>query len=288
MRIDADISTLLRDGGEKLKEAGIPEPFREATHLLCFAGEFDRTFIIAHPEYVPAPEIAEKFDEFINRRANREPFHYIIGKKEFYGLEFLVGPAVLIPRPETEMLVERAIELLEKVSEPRFCEIGVGSGCISVSILKNVPNSMATATDISEAAIEIARLNTAAHGVADRCSIIRSDVFAGIGDKTDATFDLIVSNPPYIPAEDIEGLEKDVKDFEPATALTDGGDGLSIIRRLVLEAPRFLNSGGSILIEIGIGQADDVTSMFDTNVWEEIEIVNDLQGIPRMTSARII
>lgn len=280
-----NIASLLRAGETELDLAGVPDARREAASLLAAALGRDPTFLIAHPEHTPEKHLTELFLEFVTRRSRREPFHYLTGKKEFYGLEFTVTPAVLIPRPETEMLVERSIELLRELDRPVFCEVGVGSACISAAVLVNVPPAKAVGLEISEAAIEIARQNITFHGLDDRLELRRSDVFAGLG--PDEKFDLIVSNPPYVPVDDINGLQPEVRDHEPLIALTDGDDGLAVVRRIVAGSASFLKPGGTLMFEIGFSQAGLVLGMFEPDLWDSAETENDLQGIPRIVAARL-
>lgn len=277
------ISDHLKNGFETLSRAGIGDPQREASSLLELALGRNKVFLIAHPEYEPTTGEEERYNTMLERRAAREPFQYIAGKQEFYGLDFIVTPDVLIPRPETEMLVERAIGVLKSAS-PRFFEIGVGSGCISVSILKNVPASTAVAGDISDSALRVAAENARRHDVADRLDLVSSDVFSGI---PSGEFDLLVTNPPYIPQSDLAALQTEVLDHEPHSALTDGGDGLSIISQIISRAPKFLKPNGILLMEIGIEQAEAVRAMFDDGKWQEVSIEIDFQGIPRMVFARL-
>ena len=182
--------------------AEIPDPRRDAATLTSLALGRDRTFLYSHPEYAPTADEIDRIEEFLRRRAGREPLQYIRGKQEFYGLDFEVTPDVLIPRPETEMLVERGIEYLAGLSEPRFVDIGTGTGCIPISILKHVPGARGVAVDISPAAIAVARCNAERNGVADRLILIESDLFSNVPSER---FHLIVSNPPYVPAPDIAG-----------------------------------------------------------------------------------
>jgi release factor glutamine methyltransferase len=277
-----NIAEMLKNATEILQQSGIAEPRREANSLLAFALQKDKTFLIAHNDYELSSDEEIKFQAFLQRRANREPFQYITGEQEFYGLDFLLTPAVLIPRPETEIIVENAIEILAARASSRFCEVGVGSGCISVSILHNVGTASAIGLEISQAALEIAKKNAEKHQVLQRFELKVSDVFAGLNDEK---FYLIVSNPPYIPRQDIENLQAEVRDFEPLSALTDGKDGLSIIEKIIADAPRFLTSDGILLMEIGFEQADKVKKMFDEKVWQSVEILPDLQGIPRTVKA---
>jgi release factor glutamine methyltransferase len=277
-----DISEILRQATEILQAGEIAQPRREANSLLAFALQRDKTFLIAHPEYALSVEEETRFREFLRRRAAREPFQYITGRTEFYGLDFEVTPDVLIPRPETELIVENAVEILRGIKNPRFCEIGAGSGCISVSILHETPAARAVALDVSEKALQIARRNAEKHKVSERLELKISDVFGVLSCEQ---FDLIVSNPPYIPREDFAALQPEVRDFEPRFALTDDSDGLSIIEKIISRAPEFLKPNGFLLLEIGFNQAVKVREMFSPDVWREITILPDLQGIPRTVKA---
>lgn len=268
----------------ELEAAGVAEARKEATSLLAFALKKDKTFLIAHPEYSLNTGEEVCFARLTARRAAREPQQYITGVQEFFGLEFEVTPDVLIPRPETEMVVEAAVQILSPLESPRFCDVGIGSGCIAVSILYNVPAAVAGGCDISMAAIAVAGRNAHKNGVRERLDLRRSDVFAGFNNEK---FNLIASNPPYVPSGDIGGLQEEVRDFEPHIALTDGKDGLSIIRRIVEGAPRYLLPGGLLLMEIGFNQAPVVEKMFDGGQWPELGFLPDLQGIPRMVRARV-
>jgi release factor glutamine methyltransferase len=276
------LAEFLKEAEIILRSAGIPEPAREAASLLQFAIARDRTFVIAHPEYPLTKRETEVFESAIRRRAAREPFQYIVGKQEFFGLDFIVTPDVLIPRPETEILVERAIEILESGHGGRILEIGVGSGCISVAILKNCPKATAMAVDVSELAIEVALRNASMHGVDGRLTLVRSDVYSGISPES---FDLIVSNPPYVPESEIAGLQPEVRDHEPNLALTDGFTGLTIVERIVAGAFNRLSPHGYLLIEVGFGQSATVREMLRENEWSNVELLPDLQGIPRIIAA---
>lgn len=277
------IEESLRGAAEGLKIADVPQPRREAELLLSLALGCDKTFLIAHPEHVPSAADLEKFRSYVDRRISREPFQYISGKQEFFGLDFAVSPDVLIPRPETELLVEAVIEELGSSDEQtRFCELGVGSGCIAISVLRHLRDAVAWGGDISADAVEVARANSIALGVDGRLQLCVSDLFAAFGGER---FDLIVSNPPYVAATDLPGLQAEVRDHEPHIALTDAADGLSIISRIIDEAPTYLNPGGSLLLEIGFDQSERVSRMFDEESWSNIQTIHDLQGIPRVFRA---
>jgi len=274
----------LKRATELLAANGVAESSREAASLLSLAIKKDRAFLYAHPEYELAADEIRAFDSFVDRRASREPFQYIAGKQEFFGLEFKVTPDVLIPRPETEMLVERALHILDEHECTSLCEIGIGSGCIAISILCNAAGATVVGLDVSAAALEIAHQNAQQHGQTDRIKLFKSDIFSAL---TDDKFGMIVSNPPYVPENDIGGLQIEVRDHEPRGALTDEGDGLSIIRRIISGAPAFLKESGYLLMEIGIDQSSRVVDMFDPTVWQEPELFPDLQGIPRLVSAKM-
>ena len=278
------IAEALKQARELLAVNGVADPHRESVSLLARALGKDKTFLYAHPEYALAYDERKLFESYLARRAGREPFQYITGVQEFYGLEFEVTPGVLIPRPETEMVVDQALRLFREFNTPNFCEIGVGSGCISVTILHELRTARAVAVDVSMTALEVSRRNAARHGVAERLSLIESDVFDSL---TDHTFDAIVSNPPYVPVREFAGLQAEVRDFEPQVALTDGSDGLSIIRRIIDESPRFLRPRGWLLMEIGFDQSEKVSLMFAPEIWESPKLLPDLQGIPRLVAVCI-
>ncbi len=269
-----------------LENSKILEPVREAKSILSLVLNKDKSFIIAHTEYELSTFEEENFQQFIKRRANREPFQHIAGKQEFWGLDFIVTPDVLIPRPETELIVEAAIGILQGLENPNFCEVGIGSGCISVSILHELENANAVGLDISEQALQIAEKNAEKSGVAKRLSLAVSDVFGSL--EKDKKFELIVSNPPYIPEKDISDLQIEVRNFDPHIALTDGKNGLTIIEKIVINSPKYLQSNGFLLMEIGFNQSGKVREMFKSDIWQQVEILPDLQGIPRMVKAQIL
>ncbi|MBA2379205.1 MAG: peptide chain release factor N(5)-glutamine methyltransferase [Blastocatellia bacterium] len=277
-RIDRSI----KNAAEILGGAGIPEPVREAVSLLMLATDREKAFIYGHPEYELTNVEAAALDEMVTRRARREPLQYISGSTEFYGRRFAVGPGVLIPRPETELLVEEAVEFLAGRSGKTFYEVGPGSGCIAISILAELTGARGSAADLSSAAVEHTRRNAELHGVADRLNVCAGDLFSGATER----FDLVISNPPYIAADEMVGLQREVRDFEPREALTDGGDGLGVIRAIVDSSPDHLVADGALLMEIGAGQAGQVRQMLERRGFGDIDFRKDLQGIERTVTAR--
>jgi release factor glutamine methyltransferase len=278
-----NIGTAISHAAAALEDAGIAEPRREASSMLSYVIGQDAAFLIAHSDDSLAAPYKMMFEACVRRRAKHEPFQYITGRQEFYRLEFEVTPDVLIPRPETEILVEKAIEILKGIDTPRFCEIGVGSGCISIAILHAVPHANAVGVDVSPAALTVAGKNAEKNGAARRLTLIEGDVLTGV----DGRFDMIVSNPPYVPADQLGKLQAEVRDFEPQAALAGGDDGLDIIERIVADAPKFLRPNGYLLLEVGFDQAERVTKLFNSAVWHSPETLPDLQQIPRVVVARL-
>lgn len=269
-----------------LRQAGLAEARREAGTLLAHVIARDRAYLIIHADEQLTEEDAWRFRQLIARRAQGEPVQYITGRQEFYGLDFAVTPDVLIPRPETELLVETALELVREMNEPRLCDVGTGSGCIVVTLLHQLPNARATALDISPAALRIAARNAARHGVEERLELLESDCFTALDGKPVAPFSIVVSNPPYIAESELDDLPREVREYEPRPALTPGGDGLGLIRRLLTGAPQILTADGLLLFEIGFAQHTPVAALIDARVWTLLDIHKDLQGIPRVVALR--
>ena len=276
------IGEIMRDAARALEGAGVPDARREAGSLLSFILGKDRTFLISHAEDETDENSLARLREFVERRAAGEPLQYITGVQDFYGREFRVTPDVLIPRPETELLVEAALQKVgETGATPFICDVGTGSGCIAVTLLCEIVNARAIAIDKSPAALEIAKLNAQNQSVADRTLFVVSDCFNSL-DSRDYEFDLIVSNPPYVAEGAFEGLQREVRDHEPLVALSPGGDGLSVIRRLIDEGPAFIKPNGYMLMEIGYDQGEAVEGLINRSAWTLCEIRPDLQGIPRI------
>ncbi len=294
------IARALGDAAERLRAASVPDPWREAATLLADTLARDRAYLFAHSDDELDRRALALFRERIRRRAAGEPTQYITGRQEFYGLDFEVGPAVLIPRPETELLVETALELLRESDArnaedsrganrsrraPFVCDVGAGSGCIPVALLNERRDARAVAVDISAAALRVAPRNAARHSVSERLALVASDLFGAL-DASRLKFDLITSNPPYVAESDLGALQREVREHEPRVALTPGGDGLSIICRLLAEAPRFLAPGGHLLLEIGFNQHEAVHRLIEPRVWTPLDTRADLQGIPRAVVLR--
>jgi len=275
------IAEAILHGANNLRKAGVPEERREAGSLLMHVLDRDRTYILGHAEDLLTDEQVEEFSESLEARAQGKPLQYITGRQEFFGLEFEVNNDVLIPRPETELLVEAALSIVSPNETPFICDVGTGSGCIVITLLHKLARARGIAFDISAAALAVAERNATRHGVQERLSFVTSDCFAGLEPAFGQTFDLIVSNPPYVAERAVDGLQREVRDFEPPVALTAGEDGLSVIRRLLIEARAYLKSGGFLIFEMGFDQHDAVKELIDENAWKLLEIYDDLQGIPR-------
>lgn len=274
------IGEALRRGSQELDQAGVAEARREAGSLLSHVIGKDRTFLIAHADDLLSDEEWTSFESAVTRRAAGEPAQYIAGTQDFFGRAFRVTPDVLIPRPETELLVEAALQVMNAGSS--VCDVGTGSGCIAITLLCERSDARAVAIDISRAALNVARQNAEEHSVQDRVEFVLSDCFSALNASASQQFDLIISNPPYVSARMLPGLQREVRDHEPLVALSPGADGLSVIRRLLHDAPAFLRANGHLLMEIGFDQGETVQQLIDQKVWTLKEILPDLQCIPRI------
>jgi release factor glutamine methyltransferase len=252
-------------------------PRRDAEVLLAHVLRCDQAALLTHPERLLSPAEADQLESFLNRRLASEPMQYITGSQEFFGLLFEVTPAVLIPRPETEHLVEAALEHIGGEAV-RILDVGTGSGAIAVSLAHARPQSHLTAVDLSPAALEVARRNAQRHGVLDRVTFLQSNLLATVDG---ADFDVVVSNPPYIAEGEV--LEPQVSNFEPHPALYAGPTGLEVYERLIPEARKVLKPEGWLLLEIGFGQQPAVEALL--RGWRSVSVVHDLQGIPRVVQA---
>jgi release factor glutamine methyltransferase len=305
-----DVRGALKEGMARLRMANVPSHTLAAELLLMHALGRDRAWLFAHPEEPLDVAATDKYFALIARRAAGEPTQYLTGKQEFWGLEFEVTPAVLIPRPETEHVIEVALERLGargikinmKTGAPspplRIADVGTGSGCIAVALAHELPHADIFATDISPDALEVARRNAARHGVTDRVHYVECDLlaeFAPVGENpgdaaaletAEAQFDLIASNPPYVARAEAFTLAREVRDHEPDTALFGGADGLEIYARLIEQAGSLLRRGGILVLELGYNSAERVRALLAAERrWVNISVTNDLAGIPRVLAA---
>lgn len=267
---------LLNKGVAMLRQEGIADADTDGWYLLEYASGMSRNDYFLHMEEEASGELAEAYGKLLEKRCTRIPLQYLTGEQEFMGLTFSVNPHVLVPRQDTETLVEQA----EKQLSPgkRVLDLCTGSGCILISLLARVPGVSGLGTDISEEALATAERNADRLGVADRAQWARGDLFAPV----EGRFDVIVSNPPYISREDIDGLMPEVADFEPRGALDGGDDGLDFYRRITSEASEYLEAGGRLFLEIGCDQARDVTALMEKAGFVHVATVRDLSGLDRV------
>ena len=276
------ISSLLNWTVNYFKSKNIQSARLDAEVLLSHVLRQERIYLYVHFDEPMEQNELSKFREYVKKRAQHVPIAYIIGEREFMGLPFKVTKDTLIPRPDTEILVENVLNNVDRDKEIEIVDIGTGSGAIILSLLVNLPKAQGKTVDISSKAIEVAKENAVNLQVNDRCEFFVGDLFAPLNGSK---FDVIVSNPPYIPQKDIATLEDDVKEYEPVSALTDGGDGLSYYRRLLSEGKAYIKENGFIALEIGIYQSEDVKQIAMDNGWKNIKIIKDYAGIDRVVLA---
>jgi release factor glutamine methyltransferase len=276
---------LLRDAltsaGSRLTAAGVPSPRMNAELLLMFTLNCDRAYLYAHPERQLGDGEQSRYDQALDKRAQGIPAQYITGHQEFWGMDFIVSSAVLIPRPETEHLIETALLLARTVTNPRIADVGTGSGCIALPLAKELLQAEIHATDISSDALEIARANTARHQLESRIHFHQVDLLRGLGTNR---FDLVVSNPPYVGESEEDQVQLEVRKFEPRHAVFAGPTGLEVIQRLIPQAHGALKPGGWLVIEISGTIVEGVRDLLHS--WSEVRVTDDLQKIPRIASAR--
>ena len=299
-----DIRAALKAAIARLRAANVPSHTLAAELLLMHALGRDRTWLYTHPEAILDSAVAEKYFALADRRASGEPTQYLTGKQEFWGLEFEVTPAVLIPRPETEHVIEVALERLgmrgikinPQTGAPspplRIADVGTGSGCLAIALARELPHAEIFATDISAPALLVAKRNAAGHGVADRIHFLESDLLGVLLHDSRVTnhesrpFDLIVSNPPYVARTEADQLPREVRDHEPNLALFPGPTGVEIYARLIEQAASLLRSGGILVLELGRDSANHVRGIFaEQGGWTKVSLTNDLAGIPRVIAA---
>jgi release factor glutamine methyltransferase len=269
-----------------LKEHGSESPRLDAEVLLAHARGCPRIQLYTEYDTVLPDAVRARMRELVKRRAEAEPVAYLVGHREFFSLEFEVTPDVLIPRPDTETLVVEALDAAKPRAAPRVLDLGTGSGCIAVAIAVNHPGALVTAIDRSGAALAVAGRNARRHGVAERVRFLEGDLFAPL--PGDAQFDIIASNPPYVAADEMAGLQADVGRHEPHEALEGGVDGLDVIRRIVQGAGSVLAAGGHLLLECSPEQASTIRSLFEgSGRFDDVHVRSDLAGRPRVVHGRV-
>jgi release factor glutamine methyltransferase len=289
-----DVRAALKEGIARLREAGTPSHTLAAELLLIHVLGRDRTWLYAHPEAALDSASVQHYLALIARRAAGEPTQYLTGKQEFWGLEFEVTPDVLIPRPETEHVIEVALERMGSTAREaklRIADVGTGSGCLAIALAKEFPHAEIFATDISEPALAVARRNAGRHGLISRVSFTRCDLLEKLSDDLQVTvretilFDLIVSNPPYIALTEAAALPREIREHEPEQALFAGQRGFEVYPALVAQAEIRLKSGGVLVLELGHDSLTAVRSILSPAAWRDIRVTNDLAGIPRVIAA---
>lgn len=265
----------------RLTAQNVPSPRMNAELLLRFVLECDRAYLFAHPERQLSADELLQYENVLAERARGVPAQYVTGHQEFWGMDLIVSPAVLIPRPETEHLIETVLELNPaRNSETRIVDVGTGSGCIALALAKELPNAKIDAADVSPAALEIARANAARLQLENRIRFSQTDLLAGL----DPPFDFVVSNPPYVGESEKDQVQLEVRKFEPRDAVFAGPTGLEVITRLIPQARAALRPGGWLLMEISGTIADQVRLLLEG--WDEVQIKPDLQSTPRVAMAR--
>jgi release factor glutamine methyltransferase len=288
-----ELRSVLAEGMRRLEAADVPSAALAAELLLMHVLQRDRAWLYAHSECELDHDQAEGYWGLVERRSEGVPTQYLTGRQEFWGLEFEVGPGVLIPRPETEHVIEVALERLDARRDERLhvADVGTGSGCIAIALARELPNARIVATDISAAALDYARRNAARNGAAEQIDFFNTNLLDAVvnsaEDAARASFDLIVSNPPYVARTDAVTLPREVREHEPAEALFAGDNGLDMFAPLIGAAARTLAPGGIFVVEIGYNSAEYVGSLLSSPRWCELRITRDLAGIERVISARL-
>ncbi len=282
----AGLTTLaqsLKAAIETLTRAEAGSPRLNAESLLMFTLSCDRAHLYAHPERRLSPDEQARYENALAQRARGVPTQYITGHQEFWGLDLIVTPDVLIPRPETEHVIETVLELARGIPAPRIVDVGTGSGCIALALAKELLEAEIHAVDISPAALEIARTNAARHDLAGRIQFHEGDLLAGF--PNDEQFDFVISNPPYVGESEEDQVQLEVRRFEPRTAVFSGPTGFEVMERLIPQAQQVLKPGGWVVMEIGKGQ--DNTLRILLRGWNQPQFTPDLQGIPRVIAVRV-
>jgi release factor glutamine methyltransferase len=299
--MDRSVRSMLKHGVEELRAANVPSHTLAAELLLLHVTSQDRAWLYGHPEEILSDFAAEGYFTLLSRRAAGVPTQHLTGRQEFWGLQLEVSPDVLIPRPETEHLIEVALDRLA-VREIRagrppllngenvtLVDVGTGSGCIAIALAKELPAATIYATDISEPALEIARRNAARHGFSDRTQFTKSNLLQSFSSHgvpaAMLSFDLIISNPPYIGLQEAASLPIEVREHEPHMALFGGEEGYELYGALIPQAAMHLKPGGLLVLELGFNSLSAVEPLLDPGEWTNVSITDDLAGIPRVISA---
>ncbi|HVB33077.1 MAG TPA: peptide chain release factor N(5)-glutamine methyltransferase [Patescibacteria group bacterium] len=276
----------LKQGIGRLRAAGVASPVLAAELLLMHVAGASRAWLYVHIDDPLDPAAAERYFDLVGQRAAGAPTQYLTGHQEFWGLDFEVTPDVLIPRPETEHIVEVA---LERIGQQRsreallVADVGTGSGCLAVALARELPQARVFATDISLAALAVARRNAERHGVAGRLLFVASDILSSFRPRS---FDLVVSNPPYVGRREATSLAREIREHEPGKALFAGEEGIEVYPLLVAQAMDCLCPAGVLVVELGYGVSERVMTLLDSADWRDIGVTSDLAGIPRVLAAR--
>ena len=283
------ITQAITEGAQRLQAAGVDRERLTAGVLLGHVLDLDRTQLLTRSEQQVEQTRHNHYLALIERRAHGEPLQYLTGHQEFYGLDFIVTPDVLIPRPETEFLIERVLKAVAELKQdsPLIVDVGTGSGCIAVTLAKQLPGARLIATDVSSAALAVARTNAERHRMLARIQFLEGDLLAPLAKRgVDGCVDLVVSNPPYVTEDCREVLQREVRDWEPGAALFGGADGMAFYRRLLADTPQILKLDGYVVLEIGFSQIDSISEMVKDSAFRLLDITRDLQNIPRTLCLR--
>lgn len=280
-----DTRTLLTTAMTRLEEAGVDSPRLDAELLLAHVLERTRAWLWAHPDAEVAADTEAQFVGLLARRQRREPLPYLLGSWEFYGRTFTVTPDVLIPRPETELLVELVLAWAHTRQARRIADIGTGSGAIAITLAAEMPSLHLLAVDLSAKALAVARLNAQQLGVAERITFIHGDLLQPLRAAPGMPLDAIAANLPYIAAEEYPTLMPEVRDYEPREALLAEEQGIALIRRLIEECAGVLRPGGLLAVEVGLGQAERIAALLASRGWDDVQVTHDYGAIPRHVSA---
>ena len=282
--MSGSLHQLIASGRQALVQAGFAagDAALDAEVLARHVLGWDLARLLAHDREPATDAVTQRFQSAIRRRISHEPVAMIVGHREFWNLDFTVTPATLVPRPETELIVEEALKRIPRDAPATILDIGTGTGCLAIALMYERPSARAVATDLSHDALLVARENARTHGVDGRVRFVQTDLAGGLRLRAD----VIVSNPPYVPLKSAPALPPEVAQYEPALALFGGDDGLAVMRRLLQETPRHVARGGTLIVEFGFGQEMDVRAAAEREGWTTDRVLEDLQGIARTVVLR--